>query len=50
LQAADLASEHRLSFADAIIYATAGHHQAQLITSDDHFQELADVVYFHKPV
>ncbi len=49
LQAADLALEHRLSFADAIIYATASHHQAQLVTSDDHFQELADVVYFNKP-
>ncbi len=49
LQAADLALEHRLSFADAIIYATAGHHHAQLVTSDDHFQDLPDVKYFHKP-
>ena len=48
LLAADLALEHKLSFADAIIYATARHHHAQLITSDDHFQNLPGVEYFPK--
>lgn len=48
LLAADLSLEHQLSFADAIIYATAQNQAAQLITSDDHFQALNDVVYFSK--
>jgi len=49
LQAADLALEHGLSFADSIIYATAGHHRAQLVTSDAHFQGFTNVEYFLKP-
>jgi toxin FitB len=32
-----------LPMADAIIYATAQHHQAQLITSDAHFANLPRV-------
>lgn len=48
LLAADLAMEYKLSFADAIIYATALFHDATLITSDGHFDGLADVVYFEK--
>ncbi|MCP4408447.1 MAG: type II toxin-antitoxin system VapC family toxin [Gammaproteobacteria bacterium] len=48
LLAADLSMEHQLSFADAIIYASARFHQATLITSDNHFQGLSDVVYFKK--
>ncbi len=48
LLAADLAMEHKLSFADAIIYATARFHQANLITSDNHFEGLAGVSYFKK--
>lgn len=48
LLAADLAMEHKLSFADAIIYATARQQDVTLITSDDHFQGLPDVNYFSK--
>ncbi len=48
LLAADLSIEHKLSFADAIIYATAQFHQAELITSDNHFKNLSNVKYFKK--
>nr|VFJ54384.1 MAG: Predicted nucleic acid-binding protein, contains PIN domain [Candidatus Kentron sp. FW] len=48
LLAADLALEHRLSFADAIIYATAHHHRAVLVTSDEHFEGLSGVEYYPK--
>jgi len=48
LLAAGLALEHRLSFADAIIYATARHHRGMLVTSDDHFERLSGVEYYPK--
>ncbi len=48
LLAADLALQHGLSFADAIIYATAQYHNATLVTADNHFEGLPDVVYFSK--
>jgi len=48
LLAVDLSIEHRLSFADAIIYATARFHQSALITSDNHFEALPGVTYFEK--
>lgn len=48
LFAADLALAHQLSFADAIIYASARQAGASLVTSDDHFQGLDEVVYFAK--
>jgi len=48
LHAADLSLEHRLSFADALIYATARHHEVALVTSDDHFAGLANVTYIPK--
>ena len=35
-----------MSFADAIIYATARHTHAELITADDHFENLPNVRYF----
>ena len=50
LSAADISSEYKLSFADAIIYATAQFHQAELITSDDHFKNLTNVIYFKKNI
>lgn len=50
LSAADFATQHKLSFADAIIYATAQFHEAKLITSDDHFEDLPDVLCFRKTV
>lgn len=48
LLAADLALEHRLSFADAIIYATARFAGATLVTSDDHFEGLSHVTLHDK--
>jgi len=48
LSAADFATQYKLSFADAIIYATAQFHDAELITSDDHFENLPDVTFFRK--
>ncbi len=48
LSAADISIEYKLSFADAIIYATAQFHQAELITSDGHFKNLSKVMYFKK--
>jgi predicted nucleic acid-binding protein len=48
LYAADLALQHRLSFADAIIYASARLSDVPLITADDHFKDLPEVIYFSK--
>jgi len=48
LFAADFSAKHKLSFADAIIYATAQFHKAALITSDQHFKGLSEVIYFEK--
>jgi len=48
LLAADLSMAHKLAFADAIIYAAARFHAARLITADDHFLDLPEVVYFRK--
>lgn len=48
LLAADLALDHRLSFADALIYGTGRHHDALLVTSDDHFKQLPGVAYYPK--
>ena len=50
LYAGDLALEYRLSFADAIIYATARHMGVPVITSDSHFEGLPEVTYFSKSV
>ena len=41
--ASKISLEDRLPMADAIIYATAFHHNAQLITSDNHFSNLPGV-------
>lgn len=43
LLAATTSMDTRLPMADAIIYATAHHHRAQLITSDAHFANLPNV-------
>lgn len=48
LQAAGLASEHKLAMADAIILASAQRTLAQLVTSDKHFSALPGVIYFEK--
>jgi predicted nucleic acid-binding protein len=43
LAAVQVAIRHRLAMADAIIYATAQAHGAQLVTSDTHFTGLPGV-------
>jgi len=43
-----MALMHRLSFADAIIYAMARQVDVPLITSDSHFEGLPEVTYFAK--
>ena len=48
LLAADLHREYKLATADAIVYATARHRQAALLTCDAHFEKLPDVVFFPK--
>lgn len=48
LFAADLALEHGLAAADAMIYATARHVGVPLVTADHHFSGLRDVIYFDK--
>jgi predicted nucleic acid-binding protein len=48
LLAAEFSRDHSLSVADAVIYASARKHQADLVTSDDHFEGLAGVTYFSK--
>lgn len=48
LLAADLHREHKLATADAIVYATARHLGADLLTCDAHFEGLPDVTLFPK--
>lgn len=48
LMAGDITLLHKLAFADAVIYASAQKYHVDLITSDDHFEGLAGVVYFPK--
>ena len=43
LEAADLSLEHGLAMADAIIFATAARHRAELITADADFKGLPGV-------
>lgn len=48
LLAAELATQHKLAMADAIIYATARAAGGILYTSDAHFSGLPDVCYWAK--
>ena len=48
LMAADLHREYKLATADAIVYATARHQVAELITCDAHFGSLPGVLLFAK--
>ena len=43
LEAADVALEHGLAMADAIIFATASRHEAQIVTGDVDFDGLPGV-------
>ncbi|MCD6665607.1 MAG: type II toxin-antitoxin system VapC family toxin [Hydrogenophaga sp.] len=48
LLAADLHRQHKLATADAIVYATAVKHGAELLTCDAHFKDLPGVVLLPK--
>ena len=48
LQAAEIAKDHGLAMADAIIYATTVAAGADLLTCDPHFAKLPQVVYVAK--
>lgn len=48
LLAAELATEHKLHALDALIYATALEHDAELVTCDAHFKDLPQVDYTAK--
>ena len=48
LSAADLHRRYKLATADAIVYATARHHDAELLTCDAHFEALPNVLYLDK--
>jgi uncharacterized protein len=49
LSAAAISARHGLSTADAIIYATALAHRADILTCDQHFERLANVRLIAKP-
>ena len=48
VQAAEIAKDHALAMADAIIYATAVAMGADLLTCDAHFAKLPRVIYIAK--
>lgn len=48
LLAVELHREYKLATADAIVYATARHHSASLLTCDAHFRGLPNVTLFDK--
>ena len=48
LQAAELSATHQLHALDALIYATALEHDAELVTCDAHFKGLPSVDYTPK--
>jgi uncharacterized protein len=48
LNAAELATKYRLHALDALIYATALEHNAELVTCDAHFKDLPQVDYTPK--
>jgi predicted nucleic acid-binding protein len=49
LSAAELCARHKLATADAIIYATAQAHGADVLTCDRHFENLPGVQFVGKP-
>jgi predicted nucleic acid-binding protein len=48
LLAAELHRQYKLATVDAIVYATARAHDAELLTSDAHFARLPAVLHFAK--
>lgn len=49
IAAADVAVQHRLAMADAVMYSLAQEHQATFWTQDVDYQGLPGVNYFPKP-
>ena len=49
LLAAEMHRQYKLATADAIVYATAQEHGANVLTCDAHFEKLPRVAYFRKP-
>ncbi|NNH32416.1 PIN domain-containing protein [Rhizobium sp. SEMIA 4085] len=43
-----LSASHKLAMADAIVYATAELHDADILTLDARFKDLERTVYFEK--
>ncbi|CAK08688.1 putative PIN/PilT family protein [Rhizobium johnstonii 3841] len=43
-----VAATHKLATADAIIYATAERHDADILTCDAHFKDLERVIHIDK--
>jgi predicted nucleic acid-binding protein len=50
LAAAELSARYKLATADAIVYATALAHEADLLTCDRHFEKLPNVRFVSKSV
>ena len=48
IEAAELGRQHKLAMADAVIYATAMHMDAELVTCDARFDGLDRVIYLPK--
>jgi uncharacterized protein len=48
LAAANISAEHKLAMADAIVYATALAHDADVLTCDSHFETLPGVKFIDK--
>lgn len=48
LAAAEIWSKYKLATADAIVYATALEHRAELVTCDAHFDGLSSVTFIAK--
>lgn len=44
--AAKISLEFKLAMADAVIYACAKNHKAELVTADHHFEGLPGVIFF----
>jgi uncharacterized protein len=49
VSAAELCARHKLATADAIVYATALRHGADVLTCDRHFENLPGVRFVAKP-
>jgi predicted nucleic acid-binding protein len=47
-EAAEICRKQRLATADAIIYATALHYGADIVTCDAHFKDFENVIYVAK--